>query len=294
MYTKGDAIPSFWRRQRKCPPRKDDLHPHPHPSSVTVMTESLLPLSLSQNTSAHTSQTSSRMFSLMTDWSSLAQCSGNKLKASEYKGSACSWSLQYLQQAVIVKLSSCEDSRAPVTGTLSTENLSLATTAAATRRPSQTKLFNVGCYICKYLIVEFISFVLSHPFISQLNIHSLDVSSGCILGRVNLLACMSHIPGLQGWCILSWVVSKVMHHHHDSILVTLSGRTIFQHGQMAGFQKRSDISTEAFIMFFFTDWCPAWCCPSRRYAVWPCHHLYLCARTLCWYVRWLAGFCLPT
>lgn len=39
-------------------------------------------------------------------------------------------------------------------------------------------------------------------------------------------------------------------------------------GKWLEFQNCSDISTEYFIMFFFTDRCPAWCCPSRRYAVW--------------------------
>lgn len=98
------------------------------------------------------------------------------------------------------------------------------------------------------------------------------MSSGYILGWVNLLACMSHIPGLQGRCILSWVVSKVMRHHHDSLFVTLSGRANFR--TLLIFPRRLlyCFSSPTGVLF------GVWCFPSRRYAVWPVlSFVFMCA-----------------
>lgn len=62
-------------------------------------------------------------------------------------------------------------------------------------------------------------------------------------------------------------------------------------GKRLEFQNSSDISTDAFLMFFLTDWCPAGVVHLDVLLCDQCHHLYLCMRTLCWH--WLAGFCLP-
>lgn len=113
------------------------------------------------------------------------------------------------------------------------------------------------------------------------------------LGWVKLLACMSHIPGLQGRRILSWVVSKVVHHHHDSLLVTVrkNNYPVWAYGwnfrPILIFPRRllNCFSPQIGALLGVVHLDVMLCAQ--------CHHLYLYVRTLCWCVRWLAGCCLP-